>query len=468
MMLKTNRRPTLELSERKIALRIMDVIMALSSIGLTSHFLKLDYIDLHSEKLWIWIFTYIVYFLFFGYVFELYDLKIADRIFPTIRSLFITTVITTGVFALTPKLTPVLPEQRIEILVLFLGAFSGVFIWRVFYVGIFTRDRFNKNLAFIGDVTSLKYLETFTNNSETRFNILGALMVDQSGEMDKVEGIPNINRTKQSLTEFIIKRNVDELIVCIDSFEKGGDKISKELADAFEQGINIRSLGEFYSDLNECIPKSYLGKNFFEHLNFSSSHSNRFYLYFSRFMDILFAIIGLTLFSFMIPFIALGNLLGNRGVFFYKQERMGKKEQPFQIIKLRTMVKDAEKNGAQYAQKNDSRITWFGKILRNTRLDEVPQLINVLKGEMKMIGPRPERPIFIEELSEVIPFYRMRHTMSPGLTGWAQVKYPYANSVEEQEKKLRYDLYYLKKRSFYLDFQIIVKTVTTVLFFRGQ
>ena len=464
----TNRRPTLELSERKIALRIMDVLMAILSIGFTGYFLSLNYIDIHNEKLWTWIITYAVYFLFFGYVFELYDLKIADRVFPTIRSLFISTLITTGVFALTPRLTPVLPEQRIEILVLFLAAFTGVFIWRVFYVSIFTRDRFNKNLAFVGDIGSLKYLEEFTKKSETRFNILGALLVGEADKVDKVDGIPNINRTGQSLYEFIVKRNVDELIVCKDSFHKEDERISKELADAFEQGINIRSLGDFYSDLNECIPRTYLGSNFFEHLNFSSSHSNRFYLYFSRVLDILFAIVGLTLFSFLIPFIVLGNILGNRGSFFYKQKRMGKKERPFQIIKLRTMVKDAEKNGAQYAQKNDSRITWFGRILRNTRLDEVPQLINVLKGEMKMIGPRPERPVFIQELSEIIPFYRMRHTMSPGLTGWAQVKYPYANSVEEQEKKLRYDLYYLKNRSFYLDFQIIVKTVTTVLFFRGQ
>ena len=150
------------------------------------------------------------------------------------------------------------------------------------------------------------------------------------------------------------------------------------------------------------------------------------------------------------------------------QTRSGKHEEPFEMIKLRTMVANAEENGAQWAEKKDKRITLFGRFLRNSRLDEVPQLINVLKGEMKLIGPRPERPEFVDQLAEEIPFYKLRQTVEPGLTGWAQVMYPYANSVKEQEKKLRYDLYYLKNRNFFMDFQIFVKTIGTVLAYRGQ
>ena len=117
---------------------------------------------------------------------------------------------------------------------------------------------------------------------------------------------------------------------------------------------------------------------------------------------------------------------------------------------------------------NDARITKFGKFLRNTRLDEFPQFYNILKGDMSMIGPRPERPEFVEDLEKKIPFYALRNVVKPGLTGWAQVNFPYANNLEEQEIKLRYDIFYIKEQNIYIDFKIIIKTITTVLFFRGQ
>lgn len=132
------------------------------------------------------------------------------------------------------------------------------------------------------------------------------------------------------------------------------------------------------------------------------------------------------------------------------------------------MVMSAEKNGAQWAVKNDARITKFGKFLRKTRIDEIPQFWNVLKGDMSLIGPRPERPEFVSELEKQIPLYAIRHVIKPGLTGWAQVMYPYASSIEEQKKKLRYDLYYIKKRGLFMDFKIVIKTMNTVLYFKGQ
>ena len=132
------------------------------------------------------------------------------------------------------------------------------------------------------------------------------------------------------------------------------------------------------------------------------------------------------------------------------------------------MVKNAEIDGAVWAAKEDHRVTKFGAFLRKTRLDEVPQYINILRGDMGLIGPRPERPEFVKELEEKLPYYAIRHVIKPGLTGWAQVMFPYANSVEEQKMKLRYDLFYIKERGFFLDFKIFIKTINTVLFFKGQ
>jgi len=132
------------------------------------------------------------------------------------------------------------------------------------------------------------------------------------------------------------------------------------------------------------------------------------------------------------------------------------------------MIENAEQNGAVWAQKDDWRITRFGKFLRHSRLDEFPQFINILKGDMSLIGPRPERPCFVKELSQILPFYETRHIIKPGLTGWAQVNTRYGSSVDDSLLKLQYDLYYIKRRSFLLDINVIIKTLSTMIFFRGQ
>lgn len=185
-------------------------------------------------------------------------------------------------------------------------------------------------------------------------------------------------------------------------------------------------------------------------------------------MDILFSVFGIIFGLLLIPLVFIGNLLGNRGPLFYTQERVGKYGKLFKIIKFRTMVTNAEANGAKWAKKNDARVTVFGRILRNLRIDEFPQFINVIKGEMSVIGPRPERPIFVKQLSEVIPFYDTRHSIKPGLSGWAQVNSRYGSSIEDSLEKLQYDLYYIKHRSFFLDLNIFVKTLSTIVYFRGQ
>ena len=132
------------------------------------------------------------------------------------------------------------------------------------------------------------------------------------------------------------------------------------------------------------------------------------------------------------------------------------------------MIINAETSGAVFATVNDSRVTTFGKFLRKSRLDEVPQFINVLKGDMSVIGPRPERPFFVKEIAQIMPFYETRHVIKPGLTGWAQVNYSYGETIDDSLIKLQYDLYYIKHRSIYLDLNIIVKTISTVLFYKGQ
>jgi len=190
---------------------------------------------------------------------------------------------------------------------------------------------------------------------------------------------------------------------------------------------------------------------------------------YKRGIDICLAVAGILLTAPFFPVIALAIKIDSNGPLFFRQVRVGAGEKPFLLYKFRSMREDAERDsGAVWAVKNDSRITGVGQFFRNSRIDELPQLFNVLKGDMSFIGPRPERPEFVESLKRDIYYYSKRHTIKPGLTGWAQVRYPYGASVEDAVEKLRYDLYYIKNISVFLDAQIMFETVKVVLFGRGR
>ena len=160
--------------------------------------------------------------------------------------------------------------------------------------------------------------------------------------------------------------------------------------------------------------------------------------------------------------------LDSPGPVIYRQRRVGLKNKDFTLYKFRSMRLDAEKDGAVWAAKNDPRVTKVGGFIRKVRLDELPQLVNVIKGDMSFVGPRPERPEFVAALSEKIPYYYIRHTVKPGITGWAQVSYPYGASVEDSRMKLEYDLYYIKRMSLFFDFKVFLRTVGVILFPSGS
>jgi len=187
-----------------------------------------------------------------------------------------------------------------------------------------------------------------------------------------------------------------------------------------------------------------------------------------RLIDVVLAVLFFLPFALLAPFAAMAIKLTSRGNVFYKQKRLGKNGKIFEIIKFRSMAKDAEKDGAKWAQIRDKRVTAVGKFLRKTRLDELPQILSVLKGDLSFIGPRPERPEFVDELSQKIPHYSMRHIVKPGLSGWAQINFPYGSSVNDSMQKLQYDLYYVKNRSLILEAIIILKTIMTVLKIEGR
>ena len=258
--------------------------------------------------------------------------------------------------------------------------------------------------------------------------------------------------------------------VLVDFTDKllGDPKLTGKLLQYKLEGLQYYNYLEFYETYENKLPISHLSpKWFLENTGFEIYHNN-FNLKAKRLLDLLFAmLIGI----FAAPVIILAAIivkLESKGPVFFIQERIGEGNRKFNIVKFRSMTTDAEKNGPQWASKNDNRVTKFGKIMRATRIDELPQLWNVLRGEMSFVGPRPEREFFIQQLEKEIPYYNLRHTVKPGLTGWAQVMYPYGASVEDAYRKLQYDLYYIKHHSIPFDVKVLLKTVTIVIFGKGR
>lgn len=239
--------------------------------------------------------------------------------------------------------------------------------------------------------------------------------------------------------------------------------INSELMNIRFKGGKVMSLTDFYEIKWSKVPVYFLSKSWFIFSHGFSLVNDPLNLRLKRFSDILGAGF-LLVFSFPILLVsAILIKLEDRGPILYRQKRVGRNGQVFEILKLRSMRVDAEKNGAQYAQKNDCRVTFVGKIIRTLRIDEIPQVLNVLRGEMSFVGPRPERPEFVKQLDKEIAHYSLRNLIKPGITGLAQVKYRYGDSSEDSLEKLQYDLYYVKNHSMWLDTIIVFRTFKTVL-----
>lgn len=254
------------------------------------------------------------------------------------------------------------------------------------------------------------------------------------------------------------------IIVALD--DRRGTMPIEQLLECKLQGIVIEEGITFYESIT--------GKILVENVNpawliFSEGfQKSRIRYLVKRVLDIVLSVVGLTVsLPVTIP-IAILIKLESPGPVFYLQERVGEKGRVFNVIKFRSMRQDAEKDGAVWARQNDSRVTRVGGFIRKVRIDEIPQMWNVLKGEMSFVGPRPERPMFVERLTESIPYYSLRHSVKPGITGWAQVCYPYGASEEDALRKLEYDLYYIKNLSIFIDLLVIFRTIKTVLFQKGS
>ena len=275
----------------------------------------------------------------------------------------------------------------------------------------------------------------------------------------------NIFSRDTAIDDIVNKHDVNQIIVAVKE-QRGGNVPMDQLLQARIQGIPVMDLATFYEQTTGEVPVDSLKSSFLVYGRGFAQDRTRALV--KRVFDVVTSSLLLTLASPIMVITAIAIKLESKGPVIYRQERTGLAGKGFMCLKFRSMCTDAEKDGvAVWAKKNDSRVTRVGRFIRKTRIDELPQLLSVLKGEMSMVGPRPERPSFVAQLRDQIPFYDVRHSVKPGVTGWAQVRYAYGASVEDALHKHQYDLYYVKNNSLFLDLLVLFETVSVVLFREG-
>jgi exopolysaccharide biosynthesis polyprenyl glycosylphosphotransferase len=375
-----------------------------------------------------------------------------------------------------PFLTPHLPVSRLSSY-LFVGLTTvSVSAWRVAYAVVFSQPLFQQAVIIVGTGASgetmahaLDKRPRFGNPySGSGYKLLGFVEKDSLGTGLTDVAAPVLGGY-EDLPCLVQREDVTLIALAVENGQKADADLYRSLLACRETGVTIESVASLYERLTGKVMLEETDLDFTVLTSVQDSPWYRLLQAGKRASDILFGFLGLVGLCIVAPFVALANALSSPGPLFYRQVRVGKAGVAFTILKFRSMVPSAEEScGAVWAGEDDCRITPVGKFLRKTRLDELPQVWNILKGEMTLIGPRPERPEFVEELMGAVPFYQARHAVRPGLTGWAQVRYRYGSSVEDALAKLQYDLYYIRHQSLYLELSILAKTAAVVVGLQGR
>lgn len=398
---------------------------------------------------------------------DLFNLRVASDAF---SSLYATSKVALQVLAIYAFVFFFLPHGTLPRHVLaFFAAISLVFIfiWRWVYATLFSRSYFDRRVVVVGaGWAGRTIVQAIKDNQTPGYKVLGFIDDDPAKRDQVILGLPVLG-TSEDLLTVIRDTAVSEVVLAVT--HNMGSSLLQAILNCQEEDIDVVPMHDLYEQITGRVAVEHIGPDWYVRLPTSEWSSGHAYLWVRRLLDLVLALIGLLLAIPLFPLIGLAIYLSSGRPIFYEQDRVGQGGYIFRLLKFRSMIPDAEAEGkAVWASQEDPRVTRVGRILRRTRLDETPQLLNVLRGDMSIVGPRPERPDFVAQLGQQIPFYRARHTVKPGLTGWAQVNYRYGDSVQDALTKLQYDLYYIKHRSLYLDLLILLKTVGVVVSLRGR
>lgn len=379
------------------------------------------------------------------YIFGLYDLDVFKNRFLLYAKILacagICLVFGTTFFYLIP-LFGITPKTNLSLNIIIFGILA--LCWREIF-GFLFASHFQNKLAIIGKNNQSKELvKIIKENPHIGYKFV--IFFDP----------------KKNIFEQIKKQKIDTLVLAEKS--KTNSMLLKNLYQCLPLKLNFMDLAQAYETIAEKIPASFVTQAWF--LENLKERKKKLYEKTKRITDIALSLIIILITSPLLPFIALAIKINDKGPIFYSQKRIGKNGNTFLLLKFRSMIKNAENKKAIWAKKEDSRITKVGKFLRKSHIDELPQMFNTLKGDISLIGPRPERPEFVDKLEKEIPYYHIRHLIKPGFTGWAQIKFRYGRSITDSYEKFQYDLYYLKNRSIPLDIKIALRTFQ--LFFKRE
>ncbi len=345
-----------------------------------------------------------------------------------------------------------------------LGFMGGVIIsWRIIYNHILRTRQLDQKILIVGSEGLAKNIAyEILGREDIGFKIIGFITEKPERIGEKLVN-PSIIGDQSQILDIAAREKIARIIVALN--DRRGKFPEAQLLECKMRGIAIEEGIEFYERLTGKLQVENLRPSF---LIFSDGFRKpKLTMWMKRIIGFTFSLTGLILFSPLILALSILIKIDSPGGVFYKQERVGENGRVFKLTKFRSMIENAETNGPVWADQNDNRVTRVGRWMRKWRLDEIPQMINVLKGDMSFVGPRPERPYFVEQLRQEIPFYDQRFSVKPGITGWAQIKYRYGASKDDALEKLKYDLYYIKNLSSLFDMIIVFETVKVVLFGKG-
>ena len=456
-------------SERKLLLLTGDLVLLGISLGLALWLrraaLGLAFpVDLYSH----WWLVLGALWIIFSIAAGCYDLERASN---PVASAFIAVVMVCAVCALylvLPVVSAPLTRSRLAWFYFVGAAILSVGAWRVVYAIFLRQPAFIRRVLIVGAGRAGRSLiETLAETGAHSGTVLvGWIDDDERLQGQHIHGLSVLGDSKV-LCDVAAALDVDEIVVAITDPTAICGELMRALMRCWERGLTIVPMALYYEEIIGAVPIQHLGQNLFALVGYRSGLVWLWWGVVRRAIDLLAALAGLAMMAPLVPIIALAIYLDCPGPIFYCQDRVGRARHNIRICKFRSMIPNAEREGVQWAKADDERITSVGRFMRKTRIDELPQLWNLLKGDMTLIGPRPERPEFVQELHQQLPYYSIRHSVKPGLTGWAQVKYPYGNSYYDSMMKLQYDLYYIKHRGPVLDLSIVLRTVGVVLKMQG-
>ncbi len=469
-----SKRWRLRTRERRTVLVIGDLLMAVLALALALFFwgsaerwlgISIEFLE---QRVPLWF--YLLPLLWLILLVELYEVRRAGDLGATVRGLAMATLIGLGFYLLlffyfTDPPKSLLPRRGVA--GFFIAAPLLTLLWRALYIKIFTAPAFMRRVLLVGGgITGQVLLKVINDLWPPPFYLVGVIDDDPQKIGTSIEGYPVLGGSDR-LLEIAEQEGVSDIIVAISGEMQGST--FQTLLDAQERGIEIARMPVVYEELLGRVPIRLLEADWILRSFVDQSRVSGFYELGKRILDILGGLIGVALLTILLPFISLGIMIDSGRPIFYTQTRAGRGAQLYRILKFRTMRQDAEPDGKpQWAKEDDERATRLGRILRRTHLDELPQFLNVLRGEMSLVGPRAERPELVEIFQNYVPFYRARLLVKPGMTGWAQINFGYASTIDETVIKLEYDLYYIKHRNLLLDLLILLRTPSTVFGLKGQ